>query len=321
MNSLFRMVSAGLATAMMATGAVAAEVTLKAINAFNPDTFFSKRFEAFVKKLNEDGKGVLQIKVVGGPEAVPVYEIGNALRSGVVDLANTSAVFHANLVPEALAMTFTNKPIQTLRENGGHALMDRLHQQKANMRWLARVSDGLEYHIYTNKKVETVAGLNRLKLRSSPVFLVLFREVGVSALQLPPGEVHTALERGVVDGYGWPSVGIFDLGWHEKTRYRIDPGFYNVEVSLFVNQRKWQSLTPEQQQLLEKTATWVEATNADDLKVAEEEKARLKAAGVDILTWSDEQANLLRQTAADAAWASVKKANPKDAAEIEKLFR
>lgn len=258
---------------------------------------------------------------MGGPEAIPVFEIGNAVRSGVVDVANTSAVFHANLVPEALAMTFTDKPIQELRQNGGHALLDQIHQKKANMRWLARVSDGLRYHIYTNKKVDTVAGLKGLKLRSSPVFLVLFREVGVSALQLPPGEVYTALERGVVDGYGWPSVGVFDLGWQEKTRYRIDPGFYNVEVSLFINQRKWQSLTPEQQQLLEKTVTWVEAQNADDKAVADQEKARLKEAGVEVMTWPEDQAEALRKTAFDAAWASVKKANPKDAAEIEKLFR
>ena len=247
-------------SALLVEIAVAAEVTLKAINAFNPGTFFSKRFETFVKKVNEDGEGVVQIKVVGGPEAIPLFEIGNAVRAGVVDVANTSAVFHANLVPEALAMTFTDKSIQELRQNGGHALLDQIHQKKANMRWLARISDGLQYHIYTNQKVDTIEGLKGLKLRSSPIFLVLFREVGASALQLPPGEVYTALERGVVDGYGWPSVGVFDLGWQERTKYRIDPGFYNVEVSLFINQRKWQSLTIEQQQLLEKTAIWIRST-------------------------------------------------------------
>lgn len=321
MSKLLRATLFGLSVALLAGTAAAGEVTLKAVNAFNPGTFFSKRFEAFVQKLNEDGKGVLQIRVVGGPEAIPVFEIGNAVRAGVVDVANTSAVFHANLVPEALAMTFTDKPIQALRENGGHALMDQIHQKKANMRWLARISDGLRYHIYTNRKVSSVEELKGLKLRSTPVSLVLFREVGVSALQLPPGEVYTALERGVVDGYSWPSVGVFDLGWQEKTGYRIDPGFYNVEVSLFINQRKWQSLTPEQQQLLEKTVAWAEARNADDKVVADQEAARLKEAGVEIMAWSEDQAEALRKTAFDAAWASVRKANPKDSAEIEKLFR
>jgi TRAP-type C4-dicarboxylate transport system substrate-binding protein len=51
----------------------------------------------------------------------------------------------------------------------------------------------------------------------------------------PPGEVYTALERNVVDGYGWPIGGIFDLNWQEKTKYRVDPGFYDAEVSIIMN--------------------------------------------------------------------------------------
>ena len=50
--------------------------------------------------------------------------------------------------------------------------------------------------------------------------------LGANVVTTPPGEVYTALERGVVDGYGWPILGIFDLGWQEKTKYRVDPGFY-----------------------------------------------------------------------------------------------
>ena len=52
---------------------------------------------------------------------------------------------------------------------------------------------------------------------------------------MAPGEVYTALERGVVDGYAWPLVGIFDLGWADKTKFRVDPGFYNIELGVVFN--------------------------------------------------------------------------------------
>ena len=65
-------------------------------------------------------------------------------------------------------------------------------------------------------------------------------------MQTAPGEVYTALERGVVDGYGWPITGIFDLGWQEKTKYRVDPGFYTAEVSVLVNKTTWDKLTEAQ---------------------------------------------------------------------------
>ena len=71
-----------------------------------------------------------------------------------------------------------------------------------------------------------------------------FSALGATVMQTAPGEVYTALERGVVDGYGWPIGGIFDLNWQEKTKYRVDPGFYDAEVSLIVNLDAWKKLSP-----------------------------------------------------------------------------
>ena len=62
---------------------------------------------------------------------MPTFEIGNALRNGVVDMANTTAVFHANLVPEGVALTLAERPIAELRKNGGYDLMNGIHQKKA----------------------------------------------------------------------------------------------------------------------------------------------------------------------------------------------
>lgn len=295
------------------------EITLKAVSAFNTDTFFSERFKLFVKKVNEDGKGLVQIQYIGGPEAIPTFEVGNAVRAGVVDLANSSAVFHASLVPEALAMTLTEHSIQTLRSNGGHALMNKLHEDKANMLWLARISDGLQYHIYSNKTISDI-NLKGFKLRSVPIYLAFFKALGANALQIPPGEVYTALERGVVDGYGWPSVGILDLGWQEKTKYRLEPGFYNVEVSLFLNKNTWSKLNDEQKKFLLEKVEWIESLNSEDIALAEKEKELQQQAGIKVLQLSKENAQKLRDLAYRSGWEGIHKTKSKYAAEIEKLF-
>lgn len=309
----------GATLAFSALSAQANEVTLKAVSAFNLDTFISQRFNQFVEKVNDEGKGLVQIQVLGGPEAIPSFEVGNAVRSGVVDLANSTAVFHANLVPEALAMTLTDRPIQELRENGGHALMDQIHQDKANMYWFARVSDGLQYHLYSNKPVDS-ANLKGFKLRSTPVYLAFFRSLGATSLQISPGETYTALERGVVDGYGWPSVGLLDLGWQEKTKYRVEPGFYNVEVSLFFNKDSWDKLNDEQKAFLQKQAEWVESTNQEDLALAEQEKAKQAEAGVEVITLSESVATEFVDQANKAGWENLQKVTPDNAAEIQRLF-
>lgn len=309
----------GAALSVAAWGASAAETTLKAVSAFNADAFYSERFNAFVKKVNEEGKGLLQIQVVGGPESIPTFEVGNAVRSGVVDFANTSAVFHANLVPEALALTLTDKRMNELRENGGYELMNQLHEDKANMKWLARVSDGIQYHLYLNKPIEK-ANIKGFKIRSTPVYLALIRSMGGTALQISPGETYTALERGVVDGYGWPSVGLLDLGWQEKTKYRLEPGFYNVEVGFFMNKNSWEKLDDEQKAFLEKQLAWAESLNEAELERADQEKQRQADAGVEVLTLSDEETQNLLDQAYKAGWDNIHKINPAKAEQIEQLL-
>src|SRR5690606_27082436 len=140
-------------------------------------------------------------------------------------------------------------------------------------------------------------------------------------LQVPPGEVYTALERGVVDGYGWPSVGIFDLGWQEKTKYRIDPGFYNVEVSLFMNQNSWEKkLNDEQRAFLLDQVKQLEARYDEDDALAEKEKQQLIDEGIEIITLDDAQAKEFVNKADKAAWQAIDQASPRYAPELRKLF-
>ena len=319
MKSTTMKLATGALLVATAFGAQASEITLRAVSSFGMDTFFAQRFKQFVEKVNSEGKGVMQIQVVGGPESMPPFEVGNAVRAGVVDLANSTGVFHANLVPEALAMSLTEKPIAELRANGGHELLDRIHREKANMLWLGRVSDGLQYHIYTNKPV-TSTDLGGMKLRSVPVYRAFFQALGATPLQVPPGEVYTALERGVVDGYGWPSTGILDLGWQERTRYRVEPGFYNVEVSFFMNQNTWNRLTDEQRSFLERKIEWVESLHHEDLARAEEEKRMQAEAGIETIELPEEVAAEFRAKAYEAGWSSLEQTSPQYGTQLRALF-
>jgi TRAP-type C4-dicarboxylate transport system substrate-binding protein len=87
--------------ALWTAPAAAQEVTLRAVTAFAEGTQFSKNFERFIEKVNADGKGVVKINYIGGPRAMPPFEVGNAVRTKVVDIANVTGAFYTNLMPEA----------------------------------------------------------------------------------------------------------------------------------------------------------------------------------------------------------------------------
>src|ERR1700726_166154 len=241
-----------------AAPAVGAEVTLRAVSAFAEKTTYSRPFELFIERVNEAGKGVLQINYIGGPKAMPPFEVGNALKSGVIDVANATGAFYTNVMPEADAWKLTQLPMSELRQNGGYDYMAKLYLDKMNAIFLARHSDNNPFHLYLNKPIEK-ADLTGLKLRITPVYRDFFQALGATVVQTAPGEVYTALERGVVDGYGWAIPGVFDLGWNEKTKYRVDPGFYTAEVSVLVNKATWEKLTEAQRNVLRKAAEAGEA--------------------------------------------------------------
>ena len=227
----------------------AQEVTLKGITSFAEKTFYSRGFEKFIDKVNADGKGMIQINYIGGPKAMPPFEVGNALKSGVVDIANVTGAFYTNVMPEADAWKLTERPMAELRKNGGFDYMAKLYDQKMNAVFLARHIDDNPFHLYLTKPIDK-PDLTGLKLRITPVYRDFFQALGATVVQTAPGEVYTALERGVVDGYGWPITGIFDLGWQEKTKYRVDPGFYNAEVSILINKTTLDKLNAAQRKVI-----------------------------------------------------------------------
>jgi TRAP-type transport system periplasmic protein len=309
-----------LATAATAPAASAQEVTLRAVSAFAEKTTYSRGFELFVERVNKDGKGVLQINYIGGPKAMPPFETGNALKSGVIDIANSTGAFYTNVMPEADAWKLTERSMAELRKNGGYDYMAQLYAEKMNAIFLARHADNNPFHLYLNKPIAT-ADLTGLKLRITPVYRDFFQALGATVVQTAPGEVYTALERGVVDGYGWPITGIFDLGWHEKTKYRVDPGFYTAEVSILVNKSVWDRLTDAQRNVLRKAG---EQAEAEATAVFAEENAkdtkRQADAGIQTIKLEGAVGKSYYDKAYEAGWAGVIRQSPQHGPKLKEFF-
>jgi len=300
--------------------ATAQEVTLRAISAFTEKTTYSAGIERFIDRVNQAGKGIVQINYIGGPKAMPAFEVGNALKNAVVDLANTTGAFYTNLMPEADAWKLTQRSMAELRKNGGYDYMARLYEQKMNAILLARVVDNNPFHLYLNKRI-TSPDLTGLKLRITPVYRDFFQALGATVIQTAPGEVYTALDRGVVDGYGWPITGIFDLGWNEKTKYRVDPGFYSAEVSILINKTAWDKLDDAQRAILRKAGDLAEAEAA--ALYASENGADIKRqadAGIQTIKLDGAVAKTYLEKAYEAGWAGVIRQSPEHGPKLREFF-
>jgi TRAP-type C4-dicarboxylate transport system substrate-binding protein len=310
---------AATALAVLPAFAAAQEITLRAVSAFAENTEYVRKLESYIRQVNAEGKGSLQINFIGGPKAMPPFEVGNAVRTGVVDIGMSTGAFYTNIMPEADALKLTQLHATELRRNGGFELINKIWNEKANMQYVGRVIDYTPFHLYLTKKIDK-PDLSGLKIRVTPVYRDFFQALGATVVQTAPGEVYTALERGVVDGYGWPIQGIFEQKWEEKTKYRVDPGFYNAEVSLIMNLDKWKGLSQAQRNLLNKQAVALEEQTVTWKKLNDEDTKRQAQVGVQTISFDAATAKQYYDRAYEVGWASVIKASPQYGPQMRKLF-
>lgn len=321
MRHLLSTVAAVVGVVLLTGSANAAEVTLKAVSAFSEGTNFSKNFERLIDRVNEQGKGVIQINYLGGGgKVMSPFELGNAIRTGVVDMGNLPGAFYTNLMPEADALKMLENSLNEIKPGAVWDYFNTLHNEKVNAYFLGRSKAKVPFHLYTNKLIES-RDLTDLKIRVTPIYRAFFAAMGATAVRTAPGEVFTALERGVVDGYGWPVQGIFDLGWGEVTKFRVDPGFYSAAVEVLVNLDQWNDLDDAQRQVLEDAAAWMEQTgDADDLALNRSESLRQANEGIVAINFDGAEGRKYLDAAYAEGWKAIIEASPEHGPKLKELL-
>lgn len=276
-------------------------IALKTYSAWPKDNKENKALWMLEEELKRRGSKIT-FNYVGGPEAFPVFESLDAISKGAIDIAITASSYNTAQAPAALAHKLTPYSPWEDREKGVYDLMKEVYQ-KVNVMYLGRATDK-EFRLYTNKEVKSSADFKGLRIRVTPAYKDFVQALGSQPVTTAPGEVYTALERNVVDGYGWPRIWITDFGWQEITKYAVMPTFFKVDSFLAMNLDAWNKLPKAEQDLL------MEAVKKTERDVAayvnqetEKEEKLLQDKGIKIVTLSD--ANAYRQLAYDATWKVV----------------
>jgi len=304
-------VSAALSSGVAVAPAAAAEVKLKAAAFLPVRSIVSRQFVRFVEATNKQCAGKVNISIVG-PEAIPSLEQWNALKNGVVDMHYGPPNYWRGAVPAGDVISVARKESAEQRKNGAWAMINAEYNKKLNAWYLTQLFNGVRFHLYTTKPGKG-GKFEGFRLRSVPIYDAFFKSLGANPVRMAPPEVHTALERGAVDGYGWPLWGIQDFGWDKYTKIRHDPGFISAAVAIIVNLDKWKGLAAEQRECLSKMAIWVEA---EWPKWRADEDAKQKAAQAKAGIKTVDMGAAFADSAEEIYWSDLAKG---DAAFVKKI--
>ncbi|MEI8265839.1 MAG: TRAP transporter substrate-binding protein DctP [Betaproteobacteria bacterium] len=307
----------GAIFAPMASAQAQQAVVLRGITPWTADYDLSNAYFKFQELVNARLKGKVTLTYLGGPEVVPPNQQVQALKNGVVDVVLGAAAYYRGEVPMAAAVQFSNKLPSELRKAGYYDIMRKMHLDQGGVIYLANTAGGNRFRMYTAKKIDK-PDFSGMKMRVSPVYAPLVRALGGAPVSMAPADVYTAMERGVVDGYGWTYTGIDVFGWNEVTKFVIDHPFYSLDGAILINKAVWDKLPAEVQATLEQIGAdlEVEVQKYISDKLAREDQ-KLRKLGVQPITFSKPDAERYIKVAYEAGWkdfveknADAIKANP-----------
>jgi TRAP-type C4-dicarboxylate transport system substrate-binding protein len=313
---------AAVATGLGAAPAVSAEATLRGASCFPIGSPPGRPVEALVKEVNKRGKGVVQIKMVGGAPAIgSPFTLTQKMSRGAYDVVGCTEGYFGNVMPAAAVLRMQEYSFAELRRRGAIAYVEKLLNRKG-IHYVARHHDFGPFHLWLSKPIKG-PDLTGLHLRVSPVYTAFFTAMGATTQRSNIAQVYTYMENGTVQGYGWPALG-WVPSWVKVTKYRVEPGFYHSSLHTIVNLRKWKSLTTAQQDIITQVGLEFERKAETDSPgfqaLLKKQNAWTASKGMKVITFTGADRAKWLKGAKDAGWAQVKKRAPRDWRKLKQLF-
>ncbi len=239
-----------------------------------PDDAHTKGMFVFAEEVEKLTNGEIKVEVFPGGQLFTQEGEQAAIRAGNVDMIYTGPNWLAEFVPYmsmfAAPYMFESYEHMTKTFNGeiGKQIFEDI-AQKTGVRPLGAFYLGTrELNLRDiGREVHTPQDMAGVKLRmpNSPTWLFMGEALGANPTPLAFTEVYLALQTGTIDGQDNPLPTDKNAKFYEVTKYIILTDHYINPIFPTINEERWQSLTPEQQeailQALEKARQFVDESN------------------------------------------------------------
>lgn len=306
--TITRFFTAGIAATLMATTAMAADVTLKLGHLANEENIWHKAALHFAEEVEKGTEGRVEVQVFPNESLGKEIDVINGMQLGTADMTITGESLQ-NWAPQAalLALPYAYRSLEHMDEVASGEIGDRIEAEiidKAGIRPLTYFARGPR-NLSANQEITSPDQLNGFKLRvpNVPLFVSTWQALGANPTPMAFSEVFTSLQNGTIDGQENP-LALFQSG-----------GFYEVQdtvnltehvrswIYLTISENAWNKLSPEDQAAVQAAADSTQKFERELFLADEQELVeQLEAEGVTFVE-VDQQA--FADAARDAVIAGV----------------
>jgi TRAP-type transport system periplasmic protein len=249
--------------------------------------------DVFSEKLKELSKGTMLIDQYPGAQLGQEPQVLQLLKAGDIDFCISASANAATLSPQAgvMSLHFLFRSEDHLKKamadpEVAKAVKGMIDETVQGAHVIALATLGFR-SMYSKKEIHKVEDMKNLKVRVQATATedMMFPVYGAQTVHMPFGSVYTSLQTGVVD-VAENGVNVYLVNKHYEVAPVLSMTEHEANNSLiWISDKLWQSLTPEQRGWVQAAADEVNKTQpAKALDLEHQSAEKLKAIGVKIVT-------------------------------------
>ena len=211
----------------------------------------------FAKNVEAMSSGAITVRVDAAEKHKSPLNVFDLVRGGQYEMAHTASYYWKGKEPSTVFFTSVPFGMTAQEQNGwfyfggGIQLMDEVYAKHGLYSFNGGNTTN-QMGGWFKKEIKSVNDLKGLKMRIPGFAGKVLARVGASPVNIAPGELYTALERGTIDALEWvgPALDIkmgfqkiapyYYTGWHEPAS----------EMQFLVNRKKFDTLPKELQEIM-----------------------------------------------------------------------
>ena len=316
------------AAAIGASGAIAGfpaiakgKRKLRYITIINRKTVWGKCFDFLADEVDRMSGGELKIEYAGGAEVISGFDAPEAVAKGVFDMSHSANAYFAGAMPSSISLASGTASIERLREVGVIDAYADILMKKRGVMLIGIPMSGVGYVFQVRFNPTDLSTFKGRKIRSIPLYDPILEGLGAIPVTVAPAEAYTSMERGVVDGIGWPDIGLLDFKFYEHAKYIVSPTFYRLRTTTLINPNSFKKLPRELQDILLKASRSADKIGEEWCKkTRDEEHAVMKKHGLQIVELPPADAKRFVELSEESLWAKILKQSPENGARLKALF-
>lgn len=219
----------------------------------------------WTKKVDEMSGGMLKIEMMPAGSVVPALQIIDAANQGVLDGGHglpgfwfgKNTAFGLYGAGPDFGMD-GNQMLGWIEYGGGAELYAEIQQSaKLNLKSFLLGPVPSEPMGWFNKEIRTVDDLKGLRFRTAGLAVDMFRELGMSPVQMAPPDIIPALDRGLLDAAEFASATDDRvMGFPDVAKFYLQKSYHmsNNICEVMINRRRYEALPEELKTVLKYAA-------------------------------------------------------------------